>query len=263
MLLAALGDGSVQLWRASDALRIPERASAAWACVQQCSPHSGSVLCLAEVDGVAYCGAADCAISKLQLPTAATSASTTPDSPGGGASRLVALRKIDNAHQADVHALTPYGTDRLISAGADTAIRIWSLPQMQPLYSLRASGRPGEAIAHDGAVYALLVVSGTPPRLFSASADCLIKAWDLRTMSQIASLVGHQSFVCALQESNGCLLSASCDKTLGVWCLTTYEKLRVLNGHKGGLYSLTVHMGRACSGSLDETIRVWTEQRKE
>ena len=82
-------------------------------------------------------------------------------------------------------------------------------------------------------------------------------------MSQIASLVGHQSFVCALQESNGCLLSASCDKTLGVWCLTTYEKLRVLNGHKGGLYSLTVHMGRACSGSLDETIRVWTEQRKE
>ena len=76
-------------------------------------------------------------------------------------------------------------------------------------------------------------------------------------MDQIATLRGHQSFVCALQADGRLLYSASCDKTLAVWRLDTYERLRVVSGHRGGLYSLAVHDGRACSGSLDETIRVW------
>ena len=78
-------------------------------------------------------------------------------------------------------------------------------------------------------------------------------------MDQIATLAGHQSFVCALQANAGCLYSASSDKTLAVWSLATYEQLRVLTGHRGGLYSLAVHTGRACSGSLDGTVRVWSQ----
>ena len=97
-------------------------------------------------------------------------------------------------------------------------------------------------------------------RAFSASADRLIKVWDLDTFDQLASLAGHQSFVCALQTTDTCLYSASSDKTLAVWSLDTYARLAVLTGHRGGLYSLAVHAGRACSGSLDGTIRVWPDE---
>jgi WD40 repeat protein len=129
----------------------------------------------------------------------------------------------------------------------------------------------GEPLAHEGAVYALLVVppsaadqrepaDRSPPRLFSAAADRLIKAWDLNTTDQLATLSGHQSFVCALQASRGLLYSASCDQTLAVWRLSTYERLRVFSGHRGGLYSLTIDAdGRACSGSLDATVKVWPQ----
>ena len=255
MLLAALSDGSVQLWRAT------HESTGGWAHVHRCEVHAGSVLCLAAGGGMVYCGGADCAISKLQLPSGATA----DDSAAG----LLPLKKVESAHQADIHAIALHGSGRLFSAGADAAIRVWALPQLQPLYSLRSAGRPGEALAHDGAIYALLVVPGatsserststTAARLFSASADSLIKVWDLTTMDQIATLAGHQSFVCALQANAGCLYSASSDKTLAVWSLATYEQLRVLTGHRGGLYSLAVHTGRACSGSLDGTVRVWSQ----
>ena len=34
-------------------------------------------------------------------------------------------------HQAEVHALAAHGTSRLLSAGADAVIRVWSAPQLQ------------------------------------------------------------------------------------------------------------------------------------
>ena len=275
-LLAAIGDGSVQLWhRLDDTTDAPNEvwpttsgghaAHAGWHCIHKCDVHSGGVLCLAESDGFIYAGAADCAISKLQLSPGTSSSQPTSSS---ATPRLTLVRTVAAAHQAEVHAIAIHERDNLVSAGADGAIRVWSLPLLQPLYSLRAAGRAGEAISHDGAIYALLTVAAvprssndddaTPARIFSASADTLIKVWDLGTMDQLACLAGHQSFVCALCVASGCLYSASSDKTLGVWSLATYARLRVLTGHRGGLYSLTVREGRACSGSLDGTIRVWT-----
>ena len=175
------------------------------------------------------------------------------------------LKRVEAAHLAEVHAVAMHTSTRLLSASADGSIRLWALPSLAPLYCLRARGRLGEPLAHEGAVYALLVV---PPaaapagcRLFSASADRLIKVWDLDTADQLATLSGHQSFVCALQAAKGLLYSASCDKTLAVWRLDTYERLRVLSGHSSGLYSLAIDArGRVCSGSLDATIRVWSAE---
>lgn len=177
------------------------------------------------------------------------------------------LKTVEAAHTAEVHALATHGTTRLLSASADASIKVWALPQLAPLYSLRARGRVDAPLAHDGAVYALAVVAPTQPeaapRLFSASADRLIKAWDLRTMEQLATLAGHQSYVCALHAlSCRRLLSASSDKTLAVWDLATYARLRVLTGHRGGLYSLTAHRGCPCSGSLDATVRVWAREEE-
>jgi WD40 repeat protein len=174
------------------------------------------------------------------------------------------------AHEAEIHAIVIYATERFVSASADATIRVWDARTLAPLYTLRAQGRL-EPIAHDGAVYALLLVPSPPSppspagsaaglRLLSGGGDRLIRVWDLASLEQQATLAGHRSFVCALAADahRQRLFSASSDKTCIVWHLGTYERLRVLAGHRGGLYSLVVHEGRPCSGSLDETIRVWT-----
>jgi WD40 repeat protein len=174
------------------------------------------------------------------------------------------------AHEAEIHAIVIYATERFVSSSADATIRVWDARTLAPLYTLRARGRL-EPIAHDGAVYALLLVPSPPSppspagsaaglRLLSGGGDRLIRVWDLASLEQQATLAGHRSFVCALAADahRQRLFSASSDKTCIVWHLGTYERLRVLAGHRGGLYSLVVHEGRPCSGSLDETIRVWT-----
>lgn len=282
-LLAGLGDGSVQLWALGGGT---DATPTAWACEQRLRLHTDAVLCMAvAADGHLYCGSADCAISQVQLsePLGGARAAGEPNSapmtvgggtgvgPGHGVGPLALLGLTEAAHLAEVHSVAPYASSRLLSASADGNIRMWGLPGMAPLHTLRARGWLGEPLAHEGAVYALLVVppstadqreppDRSPPRLFSAAADRLIKAWDLNTTDQLATLSGHQSFVCALQASRGLLYSASCDQTLAVWRLSTYERLRVFSGHRGGLYSLTIDAhGRACSGSLDATVKVWPQ----
>ena len=237
-VLAALGDGSVQVWVPTDAT-LP---SGDWRCAHRSAIHSSSVLCLCSGAGsFVYCGSADCGVSQLKIS-------------GYTHTEVTLVKSVGAAHDAEVHAISACGDTFLATASADSTIRIWSVPQLAPLYSLRSGGRLGESLAHDGAVYALLCVNR---RLFSGGADRTIKAWDLQTMDQEAAMLGHLSFVCALQAAAGYLYSASSDKTLAIWDLGTYARLRVLNGHRGGLYSLALHKGHACSGSLDSTIRLW------
>ncbi len=150
------------------------------------------------------------------------------------------------AHEAEIHAIVIYATERFVSASVDATIRAWDARTLAPLYTLRARGRL-EPIAHDGAVYALLLVTSptSPPspagsaaglRLLSGGGDRLIRVWELASLEQQATLAGHRSFVCALAADahRQRLFSASSDKTCIVWHLGTYERLRVLAGHRGG-----------------------------
>lgn len=138
-----------------------------------------------------------------------------------------------------MHALACHAAEQLLlSASADATVRLWATATLTPLYALRSRGRL-EPIAHDGAIYALLLVPpdtapDAPPdaapdaahdtaldtahtswRLLSGGADKLIRAWSLATLEQHAALRGHRSFVCALaaHPARRRLLSASSDKT--------------------------------------------------
>jgi len=173
------------------------------------------------------------------------------------------------AHAAPIHALTLHDA-HLVSAAADGTVQLWDAASLVPLLHL------GGAAAHGAAVYALHAVPGVageaaagvvagvaggwaaaPPRLFSGSADRLIKVWDLHTLECTHWLEGHRSFVCALQSCRGVLFSASSDKVCIAWDLRTLQRLRTLDGHTSGVYALAMLGGHVCSGSLDETVRVW------
>lgn len=297
VLVVAMGDGHVLLWRrlpaASGEMPTPQQAARMWRLVRRCRAHADSVLCLAAVATAAATGGtdvrlaaaavfsagADRAICRLKLGAAA--AGEGASAAAGAAAAQVAgeldsERTVAAAHEAPIHALAlaAHAEHWLLSAAADGTIKLWHADELVPLHLL------GAPAAHAAAVYALHIVPTTPaaartapsaatsaaatsacasPRLFSASADKLIKVWDLNTLKCTRQLGAHRSFVCALASSSTRLFSASSDKTCIVWDLTTLHRLRTFVGHTSGLYALAVVDGHVCTGSLDETVRVWRQ----
>jgi len=286
LLLVGLGDGQLLLWRRAAAAagaaaprEAPRDAAARWQLAQRCAAHEDSALCLAApaadaaagAAAVAFSAGADAAICRLRVPWRACGGKGGPEAEAGaeaGAGVHVEVTR-RAAHAAPIHALALHDA-HLVSAAADGTVRLWDAASLAPLLHL------GGAAAHGAAVYALHAVPGAagaaaagagaggaeervaaPPRLFSGSADRLIKAWDLNTLECTHWLEGHRSFVCALQSCRGVLFSASSDKVCVAWDLRTLQRLRTLEGHTSGVYALAVLGGHVCSGSLDETVRVW------
>ena len=66
-------------------------------------------------------------------------------------------------HEAEVHSLALHGREFLVSASADSTIRLWDALRLLPLYALRCKGQP-DPIAHAGPVYAVTVVPALPSR---------------------------------------------------------------------------------------------------
>jgi len=73
------------------------------------------------------------------------------------------------------------------------------------------------------------------------------------------TLVGHQSFVSALQieDNNLVLLSASKDRKVKVWNLQTGELVRDLAGHADSVHCLQCMGDTLYSASDDGAIRQW------
>ena len=295
VLVVAMGDGHVLLWRRLPAAMgetpTPQQAARMWRLVQRCRAHADSVLCLTaaaaaatgstdvRLAAVVFSAGADRAICRLKLGAAgagAGAAAAAGAAGARGAGELDSDRTVAAAHEAPIHALAlaAHAEHWLLSAAADGTIKLWHADELVPLHLL------GAPAAHAAAVYALHIVPAAPaaagmtpaaatsaaataactsPRLFSASADKLIKVWDLNTLECTRQLGAHRSFVCALASSSTRLFSASSDKTCIVWDLRTLHRLRTYVGHTSGLYALAVVDGLVCTGSLDETVRVWRQ----
>lgn len=105
--------------------------------------------------------------------------------------------------------------------------------------------------------------------IFSAGIDPAIKAWDLRTKSELYRLGGHQDMVTSLAVSpDGTqLLSNSADNTVRTFDIKPFaSKNRLLNVYEGSLHGIEQNLIRACwssdgmkvaAGSSDRTVTVW------
>ena len=94
--------------------------------------------------------------------------------------------------------------------------------------------------------------------LATGSRDCLIRVWDMPSLSYRGSLCGHKGSILCLQldSARDLLISGSSDATIKVWDLGTGAVIQqmshmehVLGLHLDGLY--------LASCSKDNTARIW------
>jgi WD40 repeat protein len=109
------------------------------------------------------------------------------------------------------------------------------------------------------------------PMVISASADWMVRVWDLKTGKSLRSLEGHSASVDAvtvLHGSTPLVISGSTDATVRVWDLYTGEQYYTLEGHTSGVCTLAIINTRGfsndnsalpliISGGADSAIRVW------
>jgi WD40 repeat protein len=93
------------------------------------------------------------------------------------------------------------------------------------------------------------------------SADSTLKVWDLRSGSQMHTLIGHEHGVTdvALTPDGHKAISASRDRSLKVWDIRKGTQLHDLKGHKEWVSGVVITSDgqRAVSVSGDKTLRVW------
>lgn len=161
------------------------------------------------------------------------------------------LRSLEG-HTGTVRSLafTP-DSQRLISAGDDQTLKIWSAETGQQLMEL-----PG----HTSAVKSLAVKSDGSI-LASASDDQTITLWNLNSGESLRSLKGHTSYLneVAISPDGRFLISSSADQSVRLWNLATGEEIRIFTGHMSYVNAVVFSPDGQliATASADQTIRLW------
>jgi polyadenylation factor subunit 2 len=98
--------------------------------------------------------------------------------------------------------------------------------------------------------------------LVSGSKDNLIKIWDAKSASNIATLHGHKNTVSDVtwNQNGNWLLSCSRDQLIKLYDIRTMRELQTFRGHKREVTTLAWHPfqeGFFVSGGFDGSMMFW------
>lgn len=147
-------------------------------------------------------------------------------------------------------AFSPDGS-KLISAGADSALRLWDA---------RTGKEKRRLDGHNGRIW---TVAFAPDgrRALSGGFDNTIRLWDLATAREIRKYDGHKDYVrsVAFSRDGHRILSGGDDRTVRLWNVETAKEEKQFTGHDHFVWSVDLSRdGKlALSGSLDRTARIW------
>ncbi|CCH45676.1 Coatomer subunit beta [Wickerhamomyces ciferrii] len=136
------------------------------------------------------------------------------------------LEQTFEGHQHYVMSLAfnPKDPNTFASACLDHTVKIWSLGNSQPNFTL---------VAHEqkGVNYVSYYPQSDKPYLLTASDDRTIKVWDYQTKSAVATLEGHSSNVsfAIYHQELPLIISGSEDATIKIWNANTYKLEKTLN----------------------------------
>ena len=172
----------------------------------------------------------------------------------------------------------PPHLDCLATGAEDGTVAVWQLRQ-------RGAGRGASAgllLGHTARVTACTFagagsgIGDGDSLLYSTSEDGTCRVWDLRSMSCVHVLKGHEGAVLCLCAGHGAgavaegksgkgsdpftVITGGSDGTVRVWDMRAgpggAERLR-LRGHRGEVTCLAWDWAKLVSGSTDATARVW------
>ena len=146
-----------------------------------------------------------------------------------------------------------FGPDsrKVVSGGADTAVRVWDARGGKELRRLDGNSRPVWAVAY------------SPDGRHAASGgfDRSIRLWDVFTGREARDFAGHEDYVRSVVFSRDgrLILSGGDDRLLRLWSVATGKEIRQFRGHDHFVWSVDLSRDgkKALSGSLDKTVRLW------
>lgn len=230
-LLAAGGDGRVDLWALADLARVstPTRLRGA--------TGTGNAAAIDREGRRAAVGSDTGTILLWSL----ADADAPPKALGG--------------HTRGINRLGFVGDgERLLSAGSDGTVRVWSTDGAADPVVLRGHGDEigAMAIADDGR----FAVTG--------SIDGSLVRWDLQSdtiATSAVALAGHEGEVrtVAISSDGRWLASGGADRRARLWSLAEGRTTAVLRGHDEAISALAFGPGarRLATGGIDGQVRVW------
>lgn len=185
------------------------------------------------------------------------------------------------------------GSNRLAAGLFNNSIRLWRIPDMQPIQNLTGHqgwvrsisvSRDGSLIASasdDNTVRVWKTADGEPILVLNkdtqgvravalspdgqlvaaALEDTTVRLWHVASGKLLYTLTGHGGWVrCLAFSPDGALLaSGSFDKTVRLWNVSDGRLLHTLEGHTASVLGVAFSPdgSTVASGSVDETVRLW------
>lgn len=121
-------------------------------------------------------------------------------------------------------AFNPKDPSTFASACLDRTVKVWSLGQPTPNYTLTTG-------QEKGVNYVDYYPLPDKPYLITSSDDLTVKIWDYQTKSCVATLEGHMSNVsyAIFHPTLPIIISGSEDGTIKIWNSSTYKVEKTLN----------------------------------
>jgi U3 small nucleolar RNA-associated protein 13 len=159
------------------------------------------------------------------------------------------------AHMKDINAVAVAPNDSVVaSASQDRTVKIWQLPSLVPLLTLKGHKRGVWSVAF----------SPVDKAVATASGDKTIKLWSLADGACLRTFEGHVASVLRVDflSSGTQLLSAGGDGLLKLWNLRTTECVNTFDAHDDKVWALTLggNSGEiAASGGADGGVVIWED----
>eukprot|EP00878_Enallax_costatus_P025093 GHUV01026814.1.p1 GENE.GHUV01026814.1~~GHUV01026814.1.p1 ORF type:complete len:321 (+),score=98.35 GHUV01026814.1:95-1057(+) len=128
-----------------------------------------------------------------------------------------------HSHYVMQVVFNPKDTNTFASASLDRTVKVWSLGQPMPNFTLEGHEKGVNCVDY--------FTGGDRPFLVSGADDRLIKVWDYQTKHCVHTLEGHAHNISAVafHPELPIILSASEDGTVKMWHATTYRLENTLN----------------------------------
>jgi len=142
-----------------------------------------------------------------------------------------------HSHYVMAVCWNPKDTNTFASASLDRTLKVWSLGQAVPNFTLEGHEKGVNCVDY--------FQGGDRPYLISGADDKLVKIWDYQTKTCVQTLEGHSHNVSAVafHPELPLLISGSEDGTLRLWHSTTYRLENTLNYGLERVWALAVLKG--------------------